>query len=1303
MQVSKHHFSVFIIIAIIHAVNSAPLFSQTDNLISDVIVGFYTFEWGCQVVPDVYMNESVEDIQRVTIKFPDGKFFELYHAVDNIWKYVYEYQNEPPALGDYTTTAYTANATDTFIETRDNYIEALCEYVYPKNSETVSETDITFKWTHISDDEAHLDAYNISVFKYDESTGNHTTVWSDAVVADNSPYFNSVTNEFEVPYNFSGTANEPLMENTSYMYSITASFADYLHSSHGDVEFTISDVSSPPSEVYIINDVFLGIYTDESGVVVHTEAYMFEPLADITQVKIEYPDGKIFDLNYRSGNVWWCSYRYETEPPALGDYIITAYTPTESDEFVVTRNNYIEELSEYLYPQNKQTVEETDVVFKWEHISDDQAHLDAYNIEVLRYNPDNGEYTPVWGEAVPPDGSIYYDPLENVFNVPYNFSGNASEPLQPNTSYMYTVTASFAGQLFSSNGWPTFTITPNAGIEFEGVNVSFFTYPDNYTINFNAYVSDTKGFENIDQVTVKLPDNQEIQLFAVRDTETYREFYNNTQIRNGLPPFGKYAFYVKNKDGISSEQLIIRDKLIEATPQVVFPAEEQSIQTTTPTFQWQAIQDDNPELVRHYCFAVYRIHEGGSDFIWLFELPNAIESAYYHPEDNTFYVPFNINGGASQDLQFENQYQWIVSVQDNEGLCKSESSRINFFVTHPPIIKESSVTFNTYHSGCNVHYDVSVCNPAEIDKVNILFPDGKSFELEHGEQEYWGGMYQYQEQPPALGNYIIIASNKNGRTDQVVHLRNQYIENTPQILYPHNNTSISESVPLFCWTNITDDALQLINYDIQVDEFNSNTDQYETIWRYFFKHGISPYFDQTNNLYKMPFNADGSASQLIDLNKSYRWVINAEFEDGYFCQSIWSNFNTNVDPFIESSRMNVATYPNSYSLIYEIKIIDPQGFENIDHVCLKTPDNRIFELNHQNGICQGEINLGSESPPLDKYIINVCDKEGNQSEDFFDVTNVIDHTVSLFSPAQGQILNETVLVFNWFEVHDDKTTTKLFELTLNKLNENGSVKIWCFELDAKNSNFYNSDNDSYQVSFNMNGEALEEIQFNYSYQWQVKAICNDDNESHSNFYNFIVIMSIPDQIIALTQKIENLNLIKGIENSLLSQLESIDKSVSKGEYDTAVNKINAFINHVKAQKGKKINEMDADIIIQSAEKMIENIHLQLIAKNITEDQEADFKNIIPDQFSLSQNYPNPFNPETHFSIDLPEQSHVSIKIYDILGSEVTILSNQIMEAGYYKLMWNGKNDKGDSMPSGIYFYTFDTGHIHITKKMILQR
>jgi hypothetical protein len=93
---------------------------------------------------------------------------------------------------------------------------------------------------------------------------------------------------------------------------------------------------------------------------------------------------------------------------------------------------------------------------------------------------------------------------------------------------------------------------------------------------------------------------------------------------------------------------------------------------------------------------------------------------------------------------------------------------------------------------------------------------------------------------------------------------------------------------------------------------------------------------------------------------------------------------------------------------------------------------------------------------------------------------------------------------------------------------------------------------------------------------------------------------------------------------------------------------------------------------------------------------ADSNNSLPTEYGLDQNYPNPFNPSTEIRYQLPENNHVKLQVYDILGNLVTTLVDQQMEAGYHNVIWNANH-----FASGVYFYTLRSGPYVSTKKLML--
>lgn len=86
----------------------------------------------------------------------------------------------------------------------------------------------------------------------------------------------------------------------------------------------------------------------------------------------------------------------------------------------------------------------------------------------------------------------------------------------------------------------------------------------------------------------------------------------------------------------------------------------------------------------------------------------------------------------------------------------------------------------------------------------------------------------------------------------------------------------------------------------------------------------------------------------------------------------------------------------------------------------------------------------------------------------------------------------------------------------------------------------------------------------------------------------------------------------------------------------------------------------------------------------------------PKEFKLEQNFPNPFNPTTKIQYQLPQDARVTLKVYDILGSEVATLVNEEQESGYKEVQFNGNN-----IASGMYVYRLQAGDFISTKKMLM--
>ena len=100
--------------------------------------------------------------------------------------------------------------------------------------------------------------------------------------------------------------------------------------------------------------------------------------------------------------------------------------------------------------------------------------------------------------------------------------------------------------------------------------------------------------------------------------------------------------------------------------------------------------------------------------------------------------------------------------------------------------------------------------------------------------------------------------------------------------------------------------------------------------------------------------------------------------------------------------------------------------------------------------------------------------------------------------------------------------------------------------------------------------------------------------------------------------------------------------------------------------------------------------------------------MIPSETALLANYPNPFNPETWIPYQLAVPAEVTLTIYDMNGGTVRRLEVGHQSAGMYQsrgraAYWDGRNQRGESVASGLYFYTLRTGDFTATRKMLVQK
>ncbi len=200
----------------------------------------------------------------------------------------------------------------------------------------------------------------------------------------------------------------------------------------------------------------------------------------------------------------------------------------------------------------------------------------------------------------------------------------------------------------------------------------------------------------------------------------------------------------------------------------------------------------------------------------------------------------------------------------------------------------------------------------------------------------------------------------------------------------------------------------------------------------------------------------------------------------------------------------------------------------------------------------------------------------------------------------------------------------------------------------------------------------------------------DQIAPNNNFVNFGI--NIINNNFTGIEKNLSIEAIPSI-NNIAIPIEIINKE-SEPAYLTIENNLNnnLFFALINSSTGNLLYPVNNQFLIEDNTSIS---YLLLVGDN---NYIAEYINNIPHSFILQQNYPNPFNPTTNISFSIPANTFVTLKIYDVLGREITTLVNDILSAGNYTNSFNAEN-----LSSGIYFYKLEAGGFIQTKKMVLIR
>jgi hypothetical protein len=170
-------------------------------------------------------------------------------------------------------------------------------------------------------------------------------------------------------------------------------------------------------------------------------------------------------------------------------------------------------------------------------------------------------------------------------------------------------------------------------------------------------------------------------------------------------------------------------------------------------------------------------------------------------------------------------------------------------------------------------------------------------------------------------------------------------------------------------------------------------------------------------------------------------------------------------------------------------------------------------------------------------------------------------------------------------------------------------------------------------------------------------------------------------------------LNQGQGNSLIVKLQNAINKMDQGNYNAAINILNAFINEVTALNNAGIlSDEEADGLIAAAERIITVLE-NLLIKQGGIIASGDLP--IAEHFQ-TWSYPNPFNSSTTIYYNLPDDLYVTLKVYDSQGKELSILVNGLQSMGTQTVTMNA-----DGLMNGVYYYSLQAGSYSVTKKLIV--
>ena len=214
----------------------------------------------------------------------------------------------------------------------------------------------------------------------------------------------------------------------------------------------------------------------------------------------------------------------------------------------------------------------------------------------------------------------------------------------------------------------------------------------------------------------------------------------------------------------------------------------------------------------------------------------------------------------------------------------------------------------------------------------------------------------------------------------------------------------------------------------------------------------------------------------------------------------------------------------------------------------------------------------------------------------------------------------------------------------------------------------------------------------------IHLIAFDADQNIVGTYTVRVILDSTPPVVTLTEPTDSLETsdprvtIKGTVDDpsiLYVNVNDVPICVAEGQFSA-----NVFLR------------TGVNTILVNASDEVGNLvstQIAVVRREVTAVDELSGPLVLPEVFALQQNYPNPFNASTTVRYQLPKATEVQLSIYNLLGQKVRTVVDGVQPAGFYAVIWDGRNQSGVDMASGIYLYRLTGGDRSLVKKMLILR